>query len=555
LPPFRGAIRGPIGGPIGGPILRNCRIKPSVQDIMERVLSSFLVLLLATAIVHPAAAQVQPNPDSEIPAARNARQLLAPARLWKTADGKYEVRAGLLEITADSVVLKRTDNGYLARVPFGQLSQEDLEFIRNLQVTLQKANEQLQALSELRPPPIPSTDIPASRPAFPKSALSDGEVDLLIQNPERSAELAFEKEYPDQMNGQISGDQTADMNGYRRQGNDRANAVDVTIGPEFMGPEFVTMTATLPADPIPDHEVALSIPDSAEIRLKPTTSSVEPPSMALNGVSADPSDSGADTSPSVPVDSRKIDEDPPGQSIAGPETTASSGFDVAVTADLVWDSRISLDQSLAVHKKGTAIRFQLSGRDATNAFRAGELVLTEIRGSDGQTLTIKKTPPNRAGMNGAWTLIDAASRSCNAALAVPEGQVLTGIGRLKGEFKVDLVATFKTFSLPVTGDSAATGSLKEDHGISVFVRKDNRSILLETSGNVLDVSAIWLEGVNHDLISFSSDVRRRTGWYQFDCREDFPEEVVVKLKVVTESRQVTVPFEFDNLSFATTGDE
>lgn len=59
--------------------------------------------------------------------------LVAQQRTWKDTSGKFSVQAELVEVTDESVVLKRTDNGKQISVPLGRLSQADREFLANME--------------------------------------------------------------------------------------------------------------------------------------------------------------------------------------------------------------------------------------------------------------------------------------------------------------------------------------------------------------------------------------------------------------------------------------
>lgn len=465
------------------------------QQFTERILTALIAAFVAAAIVTPAAAQDHLDPSARLPQPKAGRQLLAPPRLWKTADGKFEVLAGLVEIDGEQVVLKRADNGYIARVSFDLLSPEDIEFVRNFRSAEMEPGEEPAVVPDLLPPPMPQTELAESRLHVDHLETFQSGMDIGFRKPVDIAGVAIGKASgvsPDRMRFS-----TADIPReiYRQFADGLESHVSVVhrIG----NPELFT---SQPVDPLPNHDLALSVPRQHEIRLKPPVS--------------------------------------------------ESGVDVSVVADLVRDSRISLNPELKAAGKGTLIRFQLKGRDANQVFRAGELVLSELQDTKGLSLGIRGTQPRRNGLNGAWTPVDASSRSCSVELTIPEGEELEGLSRLKGEFKVHLVTTYKTFTLPVSGESAEGKAIKDDHGISVFIRKDERSIVLETSGNVLDVEEIWLEGVEPGKITPSSDLLRRTGWYQFDCREDFPPDVQVKIKVVTGIREIIVPFEFDSVSYS-----
>jgi hypothetical protein len=76
-------------------------------------------------------------------------------RRWTSADGKFTVEAEFVNYVADTVYLRRKDNGRELRVPLGQLSDADQTFIKQqlepVQAQLVPEHDRRKALKRVRP--------------------------------------------------------------------------------------------------------------------------------------------------------------------------------------------------------------------------------------------------------------------------------------------------------------------------------------------------------------------------------------------------------------------
>lgn len=83
---------------------------------------------------------------------------IAPARFWSDTSGSFKVRAALLSLTKDTVLLRKEDKSEI-RVPIAKLSQGDQDFLKKLKKDLGPG-----AIAAAAPPPAEEFDIssPAS---------------------------------------------------------------------------------------------------------------------------------------------------------------------------------------------------------------------------------------------------------------------------------------------------------------------------------------------------------------------------------------------------------
>ncbi len=90
-----------------------------------------LALFASVQTISPVVArQDQPAPQKP---AIDETEFLSPARTWTANGGKHTVIARLINLDDKMAVLKRTDNGRIARVPLAILSETDIAFLKQLE--------------------------------------------------------------------------------------------------------------------------------------------------------------------------------------------------------------------------------------------------------------------------------------------------------------------------------------------------------------------------------------------------------------------------------------
>ncbi len=500
-------------------------------------------------------------------------------RVWTDNTGTFRVTASIFKITDDVVYLERVVDGKIAPVPRRRLSPADKAWLEEyLRAT---AAEPSAVVSPPRDPPV---QLPPAGDVVPPADSDTAAEPLRLIEPQANELHSVanpESGVPDRpliVQGDRADRRFDDMRGASRQFKPSLNYQPAN--------RVENESAKLPGPPAAKSQLAESVRESVPLTAPPEFAfNVDlPPSPPESIGDGDlPAKPIAETIPPQPVaDSESV----PGSVTVSAEANSTVPMvarslailelppeelarQIEVAARFEWESSTALSSALEPYPPELRLILELSGWPARHAALIGHVAIGELIDNTGTALCPLPLPPNKLSPMRDWIPVSAGQAS-----GITEGSLygdyedssngrIASVIRLgktsENSLRIESVRGTIKLALPGNVETIVseeiverTADLRseflEDHETTVRVRRpDKGTVVVEATGetgNIVGISPRLPPGVNFTMARSNS---RKSAIFQFELSEAVNSGIFLELRVATEWRELTVPFEFKDL--------